>query len=134
MNASLKAYKENPLGDTAMHQGLMVLIYDHLKATQIACMQTSVDSEEEMYDSAFTKEEESDSDYSSDTEDSFDDSKYESGKKRKYKKTRPSSSKGKKPQRKPLISISSEGEDSDDSEKENPKGLLKKKTKIHTQA
>ncbi|WP_258316876.1 hypothetical protein, partial [Escherichia coli] len=29
MNASLKAYKENPQGDTAMHQGLMVLIYDH---------------------------------------------------------------------------------------------------------
>ncbi|XP_059066240.1 uncharacterized protein LOC131857575 [Cryptomeria japonica] len=96
-------------------------------------MQHFVDSEEEMSDSAFSEEEESDSDSSSDTEDNFDDSEYESGKKRKYRKTRPSSSKGKKPQSKPLISISSEGEDSDDFEKENPKGLLKKKTQIHTQ-
>lgn len=38
MNATIKAYKENPMGDTAMHQGLMVLIYDHLKANQIGCM------------------------------------------------------------------------------------------------
>ncbi|XP_057872537.1 uncharacterized protein LOC131078793 [Cryptomeria japonica] len=89
------------------------------------------DPSDDMSDSAFF-EEESDSDSSSDTEDSFEDSEYESGKKRRYKKTRPSSSKGKKPQSKPLISISLEGEDSDDSEKENPKGLLKKKTKIHT--
>ncbi|XP_057860376.2 suppressor protein SRP40-like [Cryptomeria japonica] len=102
------------------------------QATQIARMQSSMDSDEEMSDSAFSEEEESDSDSSSDKEDNFDDSEYESEKKRKYRKIRPSSSKGKKPQSKPLTSISLEGEDLDDSEKENPKGLLKKKTKIHT--
>lgn len=37
MNATIKAHKENPKGDTDMHQGLMVLIYVHLKANQIVC-------------------------------------------------------------------------------------------------
>lgn len=55
------------------------------------------------------------------------------GRRGNYSKTRPSSSKSKKPKSRPLISISSEEEYSDDFEKENPKGLLKKKTKDHTQ-
>lgn len=36
MNATIKAHRDNPKGDTTMHQGLMVLIYDHLKDNQIS--------------------------------------------------------------------------------------------------
>lgn len=38
----------------------MVLIYDHLKASKINRMQLSVDSEDEMSDSDYSKDEESD--------------------------------------------------------------------------
>ncbi|XP_059066844.1 uncharacterized protein LOC131858011 [Cryptomeria japonica] len=117
-----------------MHQGLMVLIYDHLKANQIAHMQPSVDSEDEGSDPTFSKDEESESDPTTDTKDNMDVSNYESGKKRKHIKTRPSSSKGKKPKGKPLISISMEEETLDDFEEEYPQGWLKKKTKAHTEA
>ncbi|XP_059067314.1 uncharacterized protein LOC131858204 [Cryptomeria japonica] len=122
------------MGDTAMHEGLMVLIYEHLKANQIARMQPSAEIEEEGSDFAFSLEEESDSDPSSDSEESMDVSDYETRKKRKHNKTRPSSFKGKNPKGKiPEISLSSEEEVSEDSEEENPQGLLKKKTKVNTQ-
>lgn len=77
-------------------------------------------------------DEETDSDPSSDSEESMDVSDYETGKKRKHIKTRPSSSKGKKPKGKIQISLSSEEEVSEDSEKENTQGSLKKKSKVHT--
>lgn len=133
MNATIKAYKENPMGDTAMHQGLMVLIYDHLKSNQIVCPQPSIESKEDGSDSIFSIDEGSNSDPTSDSEESLDDSEFKIGKKRKYMQTRPSSSKGKKPKGKILqISSSSEEEVSKDSEKEKPQGFLKKKTKVHT--
>lgn len=36
MNATIKAHRDNLKGDTMMHQGPMVLIYDHLKTHQIS--------------------------------------------------------------------------------------------------
>lgn len=42
MNSTIKAHRENPKGDISMHQGLMVLIYEHIKANQIAHLQLSV--------------------------------------------------------------------------------------------
>lgn len=67
-----------------MHQGLMVLIYDHLKANQIARPQPSIsESEEEGSDSGFFMGEESESDLMSESEESLEDFEAEIGKKRK---------------------------------------------------
>lgn len=97
MNDTIKAYKENPMGDTAMHQGLMVLIYDHLKANQIAHPQPSIfESEGGGSDSIFSLDKGSNSDPTSKSEESMDDLEVQVGKKRKHLKTKPSSSKGKK--------------------------------------
>ncbi|XP_059068380.1 uncharacterized protein LOC131858912 [Cryptomeria japonica] len=57
-----------------MHQGLMVLMYDHLKDNQIAYPQPSIsDSEDEGSDSDFSMGDESESDSKSETEESLED-------------------------------------------------------------
>lgn len=120
MNATIKAHRENPKGDTAMHQGLMVLIYDHLKSNQIACPQLSIsDSEEEGSDSDFSMGDESKSDSKSEIEESLEEFEAELGKKRKQMSIKPSSSKGKKKRKEKVFQIhSSEEEVSEDFEKD----------------
>lgn len=82
MNATIKAHREKPKGDTVIHQGLMVLIYDHIKSNQIAHPQLSIsDSEEEGSDSDFSIGEDSDGDLKSETEENLEDSEVEFGKK-----------------------------------------------------
>ncbi|XP_059064942.1 protein PXR1-like [Cryptomeria japonica] len=75
----------------------MILIYDHIKANQIARPQLSVsESEEEGSDSEFYMGEDFAGDLKSETEESLKDSKVELGKKRKQESSNSSSSKGKK--------------------------------------
>ncbi|XP_059075162.1 uncharacterized protein LOC131875148 [Cryptomeria japonica] len=88
------------------------------RANQIARPQPSIsESKEDGSDSVFSLDEGSDSDPTRKSEESMDDSEVEVGKKRKYLKTGPSSSKGKKSKGKILQISSSEEEVSEDSEK-----------------
>ncbi|XP_059066348.1 uncharacterized protein LOC131857664 [Cryptomeria japonica] len=110
----------------------MVLIYDHIKANQIAPPQLSLsDSKEEGSYSDFFVGEDSTGDSKSKTEEILEDSKVELGKKRKHESSKLSSSKDKKKRKEKVFQIhsSSSSEVYEDFEKDDSLSPQKKKPK-----